>query len=90
MLLGGQQVDAAMKHFGYPGGFRFVVGIVQIIGGVGLLIPRYAALAASYLAIVMLGALISHLRAGDGAVGLLPALIVLLSVGVVTWLRSEE
>ena len=90
LLLGGPRVVEGFKHFGYPGWFRFVIGILQVIGGVGLLIPRYAAIAASYLAIIMLGALISHVRAGDGFLGLLPALIVLFLVGTVIWLRGEE
>jgi len=52
-------------HFGYPGWFATVIGAVEILGGIGLVIPRVASVASGVLSAVMLGAIFSHLRAGE-------------------------
>ncbi|MCD2187114.1 DoxX family protein [Actinomycetospora soli] len=46
-----------------PGGqaLRLVVGVLEIAGGIGLLVPRLAGLAATCLAAVMVGATIAQL-----------------------------
>lgn len=86
---GGQAAEGFIR-FGYPSWFRYVIGLFELVGGILLLIPRRAAEAGSFLVIIMLGALISHIRAGDGFMGFLPALLTLFAVGAVTWLRGEE
>ena len=54
------------RHFGYPQWFRVVTGSLEILGGLGLLIgiwlPWLAALASAGLALVMLGAVSTHVR----------------------------
>jgi putative oxidoreductase len=54
------------RRFGYPQWFRVVTGSLEILGGLGLLIgiwlPWLAALASAGLALVMLGAVSTHLR----------------------------
>jgi putative oxidoreductase len=54
------------RRFGYPQWFRGVTGSLEILGGLGLLIgiwlPWLAALASAGLALVMLGAVSTHLR----------------------------
>ncbi|MDL5157257.1 DoxX family protein [Actinomycetospora termitidis] len=46
-----------------PGGqvLRYVVGVLEIAGGIGLLVPRVTALAAACLAALMVGATIAQL-----------------------------
>lgn len=83
-------VSGVAQHFGYPIWFFYLIGLLEVVGAICLLIPRIAAEVGSFLIIIMLGALISHIRAGDGFMGLLPALLTLLSLGGVTWLRGEE
>ena len=72
-LLIGSMTIAGMKmfvenfrRFGYPQWFRIVTGSLEVLGGIGLLIgiwlPWLAALASAGLALVMLGALSTHLR----------------------------
>ncbi len=90
MKLTGAHVNETAQHFGYPTWFFYLIGLIEVVGAVCLLIPRIAAEVGSFLIIIMLGALISHIRAGDGFMGLLPALLALLSLGGVTWLRGEE
>lgn len=54
------------RHFGYPQWFRVVIGSLEVLGGLGLLIgiwlPWLAALASAGLTLVMLGAILTHLR----------------------------
>ena len=72
-LLIGSMTVAGMKmfvenfrRFGYPQWFRIVTGSLEVFGGLGLLIgiwlPWLAALASAGLALVMLGAVSTHLR----------------------------
>src|SRR5579859_1129659 len=72
-LLIGSMTVAGMKmfvenfrRFGYPQWFRIVTGSLEVLGGLGLLIgiwlPWLAALASAGLALVMLGAVSTHLR----------------------------
>jgi len=90
MKLTGANLDHAAQHFGYPIWFFYLIGVIEVVGAVCLLIPRIAAEVGSFLILIMLGAVISHIRAGDGFSGLLPALLSLLALGGVTWLRGEE
>jgi putative oxidoreductase len=57
------------RHFGYPQWFRIVTGSLEVLGGIGLLIgiwlPWLAALASAGLTLVMLGAVLTHLRTRD-------------------------
>lgn len=57
------------RRFGYPQWFRIVTGSLEVLGGIGLLIgiwlPGLAALASAGLTLVMLGAVLTHLRTKD-------------------------
>ena len=48
------------QRWGYPGWFRFVVGLAELISAALLLLPRLAGYGASVFAIIMLGAIITH------------------------------
>ena len=49
--------------------FRYVTGLLEVAGAIGLLIPRYAFYAAVLLAIVMVGAVIAEVAViGDSPV----------------------
>jgi putative oxidoreductase len=86
-LIGVPSVVEGFRHWGFPTWSRFVIGGIELVGAVGLLIPRYAAEAASFLIMVMVGALFTLLHARENF--LLP-LVVMVLLGAVTWLRSEE
>ena len=77
---------AAMDQ--YPAWFRVVVGLVETLGGIGLLIPRLALLSAFALSTVMFGAAYTHLVSGVPGAGL-PALLFLLLL-VVIWAKRPE
>jgi putative oxidoreductase len=66
--------------------FRYVTGLLEVIGAFGLLISRYAFYAAALLAIVMVGAIIAHVT----VLGTSPAAPVVLLVlsGTIAYLRK--
>lgn len=47
--------------WGYPDHFYLLVGGVELLGTIGLLIPRVAAYGASALMVIMIGASLTHL-----------------------------
>ena len=47
-------------HWGYPANARYVVGVLEILGGLGVLIPKWRRAAAATLVAVMIGALGTH------------------------------
>jgi uncharacterized membrane protein YphA (DoxX/SURF4 family) len=66
--------------------FRYFTGLLEVAGGIGLLIPRYAFYAAGLLGVVMVGAIIAHVT----VLGTSPAAPVVLLVlsGTIAWLRK--
>ena len=59
----------SFRQFGYPQWFRIVTGSLEVLGGLGLLVgiwlPWLTALASAGLTLVMLGAVLTHLRVKD-------------------------
>jgi putative oxidoreductase len=66
--------------------FRYFTGLLEVAGGIGLLIPRYAFYAAGLLAVIMVGAIITHLT----VLGTSPAapVVLLILSGIIAWLRK--
>ena len=56
-----QHWQERFAHWGYPRGSQYLVGIIEMAAGVGLLIPRSRRVAAAMLMIVMIGAAFTHL-----------------------------
>ncbi len=48
------------QRWGYPGWFRLVIGIAELVSFALLLVPRLAGYGAGIFAIVMLGAIFTH------------------------------
>ena len=71
---------------GFPGWFAYFIAGAEMLGGIGLLVPRFTRLAAMGLILIMLGAAFVHatkipgglLPNGLPALGLLVLLIVVL------------
>jgi putative oxidoreductase len=66
--------------------FRYFTGLLEVAGGIGLLVPRYAFHAARLLAIVMVGAIIAHLSVLGGS--FTPALVLLVLSVTIAYLRK--
>ena len=65
--------------------FRNFTGLLEVAGGIGLLIPRYAFYAAGLLAIVMVGAIIAHVTVLGGSPA--PAAVLFVLSGIITYNR---
>ena len=65
--------------------FRYLTGTLEVIGAIALLVPRAAFYGAVLLATVMIGAIVTHLAVLGGSP--IPALVLLVIVGTVAWLR---
>ena len=70
-----------LARWGYPPYARHVIGGVEILGGLGVLIPRCRRAAAAVLVVVMIGALGTHAVHGE-----LPRLIPPLVLGGLAFL----
>jgi putative oxidoreductase len=66
--------------------FRYLTGLLEVTGAIGLLIPRYAFYAGILLALVMVGAVITHLTVIGGSP--LPAVALLALSGSIAYLRK--
>ena len=66
--------------------FRYFTGLLEVAGGIGLLMSRYAFYAAVLLAMVMVGAIIAEVDVlGDSPA---PATVLLVLSGIIAYLRK--
>src|SRR5262245_23405022 len=76
------------RTWGYPEGFYLVIGAIEVIGGIGLLIPRIASYCAITLSVVMLGAAATQvLRGGRNGVG---EIVFATLLAVIAWIRWRD
>jgi uncharacterized membrane protein YphA (DoxX/SURF4 family) len=68
--------------------FRIVTGLVEVAGGVALLVPGFAALGAAVLGTTMIGAVFAHIFILPEP--MVPALVLLVLAAVVVWLRRDQ
>ena len=68
--------------------FRYFTGLLEVVGGIGLLTFRHAFYAAILLAVVMVGAIVAHLALLGGSPA--PALVLLVLSGIIAYLRKPE
>ncbi|MCZ0752229.1 DoxX family protein [Aeromonas enteropelogenes] len=69
---------AAFERWGYALWFMYLIGTIEVVGGLGLLVNRLSALAAVTLAIMMTGAVITHMNHAEW--GMLVASSIILSL----------
>jgi len=79
------QVDAFTNIYGYGTAFMYVVGIVEIISAIGLVIgfwkKNLVPVFSGIIAVVMAGAVFTHLIAGQGfGVAMTPLILLILAV----------
>jgi len=74
------------RHWGFPDKFYLVIGALELVGAIGLLIPRIAGYAAAGLILLMIGAALTNLIHGDRFQVLRP-LIFMVFLTVVLYLR---
>ncbi len=87
----GKLTGAATQRFegwGYAPWFATVVGVVEVSGALGLLVPKLTRAAILGLTGLMIGASYTHIANAEGAQVLRP-LIFLAVLWTVWWLRRE-
>ena len=86
-------LDGTMKMFsglGMPAWFGALIGGAELLGGIGLLIPRTVRLAALGLIVIMIGAVVLHAtKIPGGIAGGTAAMVLLVLLVVVYLLRSR-
>ncbi len=89
--LAGQQVMVEMyDQIGFGQWLRYLTGILELAGAVGLLVPRLCGLAAAGLAAVMVGATTaSVLFLGGPSTAVLPAGLFVVFV-LLAWARRDR
>lgn len=70
-------------HYGYAAWFATFIGTCEALGGIGLLVPRLAALAAAGLSVIMMGAVYTHLSHQEISHALIPLVLLALLIAVV-------
>jgi uncharacterized membrane protein YphA (DoxX/SURF4 family) len=75
-------------RFGYPTWFMYVTGILEVVGAIAVLVPRYAFYGAALLTCIMLGAIFSHLTHGQAAMIGAPVVLFVLALLLVTLRRA--
>ena len=75
------EAAANFQRFGYGDGFRVFIGVAELAGAIGLLVPSLAFWASAGLAIIMAGAVYTHLAIGISPVfpGVAGLLLVVLA-----------
>ena len=76
------------ENWGYPAWFATLIGVLELAGAVGLLIPKLARAAILGLVLLMLGAAYTHIAAGEGMQVLRP-LIFMVALALVWFLRGK-
>jgi putative oxidoreductase len=90
-LINSSQTAGMFEHWGYPGWFGIVTGVIELVCGVLLFVTRFTAYAAAVLAVVMVGATITHLKAGETNSLVLPiVLLVIMSIIAVRRWKSAR
>ena len=95
LAAGGSKLAGAQQHvehfakWGYPDWFRLLVGALEVAAGIALLIPRAAIVASATLAVVMAGAVYTHVRHDEAAQAMVPAVLLIL-LALVGYLRRRQ
>jgi len=86
------RADIVVERFqtwGYPVSLIPVIGLIEVIGAFALLVPSVASLGAIGLALVMVGAIVTHVAFGSPAFAIVP-LGLLLALVWVAYRRLNE
>ena len=81
-IIGLSQAAEGFAHLGYSPMFRVLIGVLETVGGLGLLVPAVAPYAILLLLVIMGGAMWTVLSVGESV--LLPLIVgaLLVVVGV--------
>ena len=83
------EVTENFRRYGHPDAFRIFIGVCEVAGAVGLLIPRLASLAALGLMAIMCGAIYTHATHGEN-LEMIGPLVLLGLLGITALLRRPR
>ncbi|MDN5749896.1 MAG: DoxX family protein [Pseudonocardia sp.] len=89
-LLGEAYAVQIFVEIGAGDWFRYFVGAVELAGGIGLLVPRLAGLAALGLVGLMVGATYTQLTVFDAPAATVTPIILGVLVAGIAWVRRAE
>jgi uncharacterized membrane protein YphA (DoxX/SURF4 family) len=87
-LAGTEQMVGLFNVIGIGQWFRYLTGGLEVVGAIALLIPALAGLGAALLALVMIGAIATHLFILHSAPT--TAAVLLIANLIVAWGRKEQ
>lgn len=82
-LMGDPETVANFTRWGMPDKIYLVIGFFEILGAIGLLIPRTTAAAALGLILIMVGALFTHLTHDETMMAIMPLSVMIILAGIV-------
>ncbi|WP_419937210.1 DoxX family protein [Candidatus Palauibacter sp.] len=86
LLNGGMKVFGMMVDefalWGYPAWFQYLIGVVEVLAGVGFLRRPTRFLASAVVIVIMAGAIFTLVRAGAAAQAAVPAVALILALFV--------
>lgn len=77
------------ENWGYPTWFATVIGLVELCGAIALMISPLTGLAATVLGIDMLGAMLTHVNAGELNMLMTP-LALFMAMAYVAYVKQAE
>lgn len=78
---------ATFANWGYPSWFATLIGVLELAGAIGLLIPKTMRYAVLGLTVVMIGAAYTHVANNEGLQVLRPGVFLAL-LWTAWWLRT--
>ena len=79
----------AFERWGYPPAFMYLTGALEVAGAIGLLIPPLSALAGACLALLMIGAVGTHIAFAEWPM-MFVAGAILLAAAARAWAGRRE
>jgi hypothetical protein len=89
-LLGEANTAQSFEDMGAGTWFRYFIGLVELAGGIGLLVPRLAGLAATGLALLMVGAFITQAFIVHGGALMITPVVLFPFFVFIAWGRRES
>ena len=86
-LYGVSMMVETFEHVGLGQGFRYVTGLLEVVGGIAILVSSVAAFGALLLSCIMVGAVVTHLVIGGSAV---PAIVLFLLSATVAFAHRDQ
>ncbi len=83
-IQGGQQFVDNFAKWGFPRWFLTFTGVVEVVAGLLLVVPKTRFYGAALAAGTMVGAVLTHLRAGEGPQAI-PAAVLFTLSAIVAW-----